>query len=261
MNNAASDWNTFLTKASAPSDVYLRAAPLAALFNPPASPARCRADRGDRGITLPAKCAIDDWSDSAPHQVPSLSVNGTASTSMPISNSCSIVAYPWRRTGRFSPSATQYRSPYRGYVVPGLCAAGRSHTLLPAAKPATVAPGGTENGHPLPKPHRRRVERRMPTAGDIDQFIFIHHPHRGVLFGPAGDVFDNRPYHARKLRRIDISLAKPQRLWGKPVIAPVGLQIALMQERQQKRRAALCVRPLIFAVWATVSFGQVLEKS
>ena len=95
-------------------------------------------------------------------------------------------------------------------------------------------PGGTENGHPLPKPHRRRVERRMPTAGDIDQFIFIHHPHRGVLFGPAGDVFDNRPYHARKLRRIDIGLAKPQRLWGKPVIAPVGLQIALMQERQQK---------------------------
>ena len=78
--------------------------------------------------------------------------------------------------GRFSPSATRYRSPYRGYVVPGLCAAGRSHTLLPAAKPATVAPGGTENGHPLPKPHRRRVERRMPTAGDIDQFIFIHHP-------------------------------------------------------------------------------------
>lgn len=101
----------------------------------------------------------------------------------------------------------------------------------------------------------------MPTAGDIDQFIFIHHPHRGMLFGPTGDVFDNRPYHARKLRRIDIGLAKPQRLWGKPVIAPVGLQIALMQERQQKRRAALCVRPLIFAVWATVSFGQVLEKA
>lgn len=55
-----------------------------------------------------------------------------------------------------------------------------------------------------------------------------------MLFGPAGNVFDNRPYHAGKLRRIDIGLAKPQRLRGKPVIAPVGLQIALMQERQQK---------------------------
>lgn len=100
----------------------------------------------------------------------------------------------------------------------------------------------------------------MPAAGDIDQLIFIHHPHRGVLFGPAGDVFDNRSHHAWKLRRINIG-PLPQRLRGKPVIAPIGLQITIMQQRQQKRRAALCVRPLIFAARATVSFGQFLEKA
>jgi len=74
----------------------------------------------------------------------------------------------------------------------------------------------------------------MPAAGDIDQLIFIHHPYRGVLLGPAGDVFDNWPHHAGKLRRIDVGLTKPQRLRGKPVITPIGLQIALIQQRQQK---------------------------
>jgi hypothetical protein len=39
----------------------------------------------------------------------------------------------------------------------------------------------------------------------------------------------------------------------------VGLQIALVQQGKEKRRAALCVRPLIFAACGTVSRGTLLK--
>ena len=74
----------------------------------------------------------------------------------------------------------------------------------------------------------------MFAARDIHQFIFINHPYRRMLFRAAGNVLNDGADHARELGRINIGLPQAQRFWRQPVVAPVGLYIAFVQQRQQK---------------------------
>ncbi len=81
---------------------------------------------------------------------PFLSDRGAASTSIPISNSCSIVANPWRRTRQFFPSASPRPSPYTACAVH--LDTSQNHLALvfrQRSQPESPA-GGAEYWHPLP---------------------------------------------------------------------------------------------------------------